>query len=68
MLESEPFLEQADILSVVVFGQPAGGLSQTQSRGLQDSAISLTANYVAPQLRRSVADALGVDVFWKLRY
>ena len=60
-LESEPALEQADILSVLLFGKPASQLSQNESASLREQAIGVASNYVAGQLTRSVADALGVD-------
>ncbi len=60
-LESDPPLEQADILSVLLFGKPASELNQAESKGLREQAIGVAGSYVAGQLRQSVADALGVD-------
>ncbi len=60
-LESDPPLEQADILSVLLFGRPTGHLSQTESAGLREQAISVVGSYAASELRQSVIDALGVD-------
>lgn len=60
-LESEPMLPQADILSVLVFGRPADQLSQGESQGLRERALAVAGGYAASELRRSVADAIGVD-------
>lgn len=60
-LESDPPLDQADVLSVLLFGKPTSELSQNESAGLREQAIGVASSYVAGQLRQSVADALGVD-------
>ena len=54
-------LEEADILSVLIFGKPASGLSDSEQASLQGQAIQATAGYVASGLRRSIANKLGVD-------
>ena len=60
-LSSEPPLEQADILSLLVFGRPARDLGRQQSLDLQRHAISLASGYVMPELRQSVMNTLGLD-------
>jgi translocation and assembly module TamB len=60
-LESEPALEQADVLSVLLFGKPASELSRGESTGLREQAIGVASSYVASELRQSVADTLGLD-------
>ncbi len=60
-LESEPALDQADVLSVLLFGAPASQLSRSQSVGLREQALGIAGGYVASELRQSVANALGVD-------
>ncbi len=60
-LESEPPLDQADVLAVVLFGAPASQLSRSQSAGLREQALGIAGGYVAAELRQSVANALGVD-------
>lgn len=60
-LESDPPLEQGDILSVLLFGRPAGRLSQAESTGLREQAISVAGSYAAAELRQSAADVLGLD-------
>jgi autotransporter translocation and assembly factor TamB len=60
-LRSNPMLEEADILSVLIFGKPANGLSGSEQVSLQTQAIQATAGYVASGLRRSIANKLGLD-------
>ena len=60
-LESEPSLEQADILSVLLFGRPSNQLSQSESTGLREQALSVASGYIASEFRESVARVLGVD-------
>ncbi len=60
-LESDPPLEQADILAVLLFGRPTGKLSQGETRSLRERALGVASGYVASEFRQSVADALGVD-------
>src|SRR5439155_3229037 len=60
-LASAPPLEQADILSVIVFGKPARDLGKGESAALQEQALQLASGYVMPELRASVMDTLGLD-------
>jgi autotransporter translocation and assembly factor TamB len=60
-LSSEPALEQADILAVILFGKPTGQLGRGQSVGLQQRALQLAGGYVMPELRTSVMNTLGLD-------
>jgi translocation and assembly module TamB len=60
-LSSDPPLEQADILAVVLFGKPTRDLGSGESRDLQQHAIGLAAAYATPQLVGSVTNALGID-------
>ena len=60
-LSSDPPLEQADILSVIIFGKPARDLGKGESIALQQQALQLASGYVMPELRASVMDALGLD-------
>jgi autotransporter translocation and assembly factor TamB len=60
-LSSDPTLDQADILAVILFGKPAHELGRGESIGLQQQALQLAAGYVMPELRTSVMNALGVD-------
>jgi translocation and assembly module TamB len=58
---SEPPLEQTDILSLLVFGKPANALSKGEKVSLQSQAVQALAGSVAEDLRRSLAESLGVD-------
>ncbi len=60
-LSSEPPLDQADVLSVLLFGRPSSQLGKGESFDLQQQAVSLAAGYVMPELRSSVMDAFGLD-------
>jgi translocation and assembly module TamB len=60
-LSSDPPLEQADILAVLLFGKPIQSLGREQSLGLQQQALQLASAYVVPELRTSVVSALGLD-------
>jgi autotransporter translocation and assembly factor TamB len=60
-LQSEPSLEQADILSLVIFGKTTDGLSSGEKSSMQSEVLSATAGYFANDLRRSVAQQLGID-------
>jgi autotransporter translocation and assembly factor TamB len=62
-LASEPPLDQADILAVVLFGKPTNALGRSESAGLQQQALEISTGYVAPDLRESVMNSLGLDVF-----
>ena len=60
-LASQPRLEQADILALLIFGRPINSLSQNEQGTLQKSAIGITTGYVAGRIANSVSDALGLD-------
>jgi translocation and assembly module TamB len=60
-LRSDPSLEQAEILSVLLFGKTTTDLSQGQKNTLQNEALKTAANFISSDLRQSVAGKLGVD-------
>lgn len=60
-LRSDPALEQADILSVLLFGKPASELNKGEQNNLQKQALKATADFISSDLRQSVARKLGVD-------
>lgn len=60
-LASQPRLEQADILALLLFGRPMNTLNQSEQGSLQQSAINLTSGYVAGRIANSVSTALGLD-------
>ena len=63
MLTSTPPLEQADILSLIVFNQPINQLGSGQQMSLAQRAQSLATGAVAGQLAQSIGNALNLDLF-----
>jgi translocation and assembly module TamB len=61
MLSSQPRLDQADILAVLLFGRPINSLNQNQRGSVQQSALNIASGYVAGKLASSVTQALGLD-------
>ena len=61
VLQSQPELEQADILAVLLFGRPASALAQSEKFDLQEQALAITEGYAAEQIGKSVSQALGLD-------
>ena len=62
-LSSIPPLEQADILSLIVFNQPINQVSETQQISLVQRAEAMAAGAVAGQLAKSIGDALNLSDF-----
>ncbi|MCS6925668.1 MAG: translocation/assembly module TamB domain-containing protein [Candidatus Binatia bacterium] len=60
-LQSDPPLDQADILSLLAFGKPANALNQGERVSLQAQVLQATAGYLASDLRQTVAERLGLD-------
>jgi len=60
-LASEPPLDQADILAVLLFGKPASDLERGEKGDLQRQAASLAGSYAASAIGESVSDALGLE-------
>jgi autotransporter translocation and assembly factor TamB len=60
-LRSEPALEQADILSLLVFGRTTDALNGGEQTKLQSQVLQAAAGYLANDLRQSVAEALGIQ-------
>jgi hypothetical protein len=63
VLSSTPPLEQADILSLIVFNQPANELGSGQQLSLTQRAQGLAAGAAAGALTRSIGSALNLDEF-----
>jgi translocation and assembly module TamB len=61
-LRSDPPLDQADVLSVLLFGKPVAALTESEKGNLQSQAAVATADFFAADLERSVADSLGLDI------
>jgi translocation and assembly module TamB len=62
-LSSDPPLDQADILSLIVFNQPTNQLGEGQRASLAQRAQGLATSFVAGSLAKSLGNALGVDMF-----
>ncbi|MBI4263405.1 MAG: translocation/assembly module TamB domain-containing protein [Acidobacteria bacterium] len=60
---SSPPLDQADILSLVVFNLPINELGEGQQISLAERAGALAGGYLVSGLTRSVANALELDAF-----
>ena len=58
VLTSTPPLEQADILSLIVFNQPINQLGEGQQMSLAQRAQALATGAVAGQLAQSIGNAL----------
>jgi autotransporter translocation and assembly factor TamB len=63
VLTSVPPLDEADILSLIVFNQPINQLGTGEQISLAERAQALATGAVASQLASSIGDALGVDAF-----
>lgn len=63
VLSSTPPLEQADILSLIVFNQPVNQLGEGQRVSLAQRAQSIATGAVAGQLAQSIGNALNLDTF-----
>jgi autotransporter translocation and assembly factor TamB len=63
VLSSTPPLEQADILSLIIFNQPANQLGAGQQISLAQRAQSIATGAVAGQLANSIGRALNLDTF-----
>jgi autotransporter translocation and assembly factor TamB len=63
VLSSTPPLEQADILSLIVFNQPLNSVGEGQQITLMQRAQSMAAGAVAGQFAKSIGNALNLDEF-----
>jgi autotransporter translocation and assembly factor TamB len=62
-LTSQPPMDEADVLSLIVFNQPINQLGSAERLNLVQRAGSMAAGYIATPLANSIADALDLDVF-----
>jgi autotransporter translocation and assembly factor TamB len=62
-LSSQPPQEEADILSLIIFNQPANSLGEGQQVTLAARASALATGFVASSLAQSIGSALDLDVF-----
>ena len=63
VLSSTPPLEQADILSLIIFNQPVNQLGEGDQISLLQRAQSLATGAVVGELSQSIGNALGLDTF-----
>jgi hypothetical protein len=63
VLSSTPPLEQADILSLIVFNQPINSLGEGQQISLAQRAQQIATGTLAGALSSSIESALGLDTF-----
>src|SRR5262249_22223336 len=63
VLSSTPPLEQADILSLIVFNQPINQLGEGQQLSVAARAQQLALGAVANELTSSIGNALNLDTF-----
>jgi len=61
-LSSQPPLDQSDILSLIVFNQPANRLGAGQAANLGERAAQIAGGFVVTPLASSVGRALHLDV------
>jgi autotransporter translocation and assembly factor TamB len=62
-LSSRPGLDEADILSLIVFNQPVNSLGEGQQISLAQRAGALATGFVASSLAESIGGATELDVF-----
>ncbi len=60
---SNPPLEQADILSLIVFNMPVNELGEGEQISLGQRAAALAGGYITSGLSRSIGEALELDEF-----
>jgi translocation and assembly module TamB len=63
LLSSTPPLEQADILSLIVFNQPLNSVGEGQQVSLMQRAQAMAGGAVANQFAKSIGNALNLDEF-----
>jgi len=63
MLSSNPPLDQSDVLSLIIFNQPANRLGEGQATELGQRAAQMAGGVVAAPLSSAIGRALNVDIF-----
>ena len=62
-LSSQPPLDEADVLSLIVFNQPINQLGEGERLNIAERAGGLAVGYLATPLANSIARALDLDIF-----
>jgi translocation and assembly module TamB len=60
-LSSEPQLDQADILSLLLFNKPISELGKGEQTSLQQNAVDITSGFAAAKVGEAVSNALGLQ-------
>ena len=60
-LDSDPVMDQVDIISYLVFGQPSDSLSQKESFTAGDAALSITGQMAVGQIREILGEKFSID-------
>ncbi len=60
-LASDPQLDQADILSLLLFNKPVSALDKGEQASLQENAIGIVGGFAATKIGQGVAEALGLQ-------
>lgn len=60
--ESDPSLEDADILALLMFGRPVHQLDEGEKTSLQQQAANFAAGYAANKIGQQLGDVLGFQV------
>jgi hypothetical protein len=62
-LSSTPPMDEADVLSLIVFNQPINQLGEAERLNLVERAGTMAAGYLTTPLSNSIAQALDLDLF-----
>lgn len=60
-LGSDPQLDQADILSLLLFNKPVSALDKGEQASLQQNAIGIVGGFAATKIGQAVAESLGLQ-------
>jgi translocation and assembly module TamB len=60
-LDSDPVMDQVDIISYLVFGQPSDSLSQKESFTAGDAALSITGQMAVGEIREILGEKFSID-------
>jgi len=63
VLRSDPALDPAEILALLVFGKPIKDLNGSEQVSLEQSALDITSGFAAAKIGSAVAEAIGLDTF-----
>jgi hypothetical protein len=62
-LDSEPKMDQSDIISYLVFGKPTDSLKGGQAFNAEKAAMSFSGGLIASELRKLMGDVFFLDAF-----